>query len=99
MNSCNFVGMIVDNDPILEEEDGAKVVRFYVSVKEYRKDANGVRKKIYNTLGFEAWDSGAEAICANCKQGSFIALETNARCDEETGEVYFRVKNFEVLGK
>lgn len=97
MNSCNFVGMIVESDPVLENEDGTSVVRFFVSVEESRKDSNGSRKKMYTTLGFEAWDSGAEYICANCKKGTFISIESNARYDEENEEIYFRVKNFKVF--
>jgi single-stranded DNA-binding protein len=96
MNCCNFIGKIVEN-PVLELENNAKVVRFLVSIEEGRRDKNGEKKKFYNVLGFEAWDTGAEAICANCEAGTLIGIESNARFDEDSQEVYFRVKNFKVF--
>jgi single-stranded DNA-binding protein len=96
MNSCNFVGKVVDT-PILQEEDGSKVVRFLVCIEEHRRDVSGLKKKMYTTLGFEAWDTGAEAISANCRAGDFIALESHARHDDNTDETFFRVKSFKVF--
>jgi single-stranded DNA-binding protein len=95
MNSCFFIGKIVGGDPALEQENGSTVVRFHVSIEEFRKDQKtGTKKKMYTTLNFEAWDTGAEAICNNCQDGTIIAIESSARYDEETEETYFRVKNF-----
>lgn len=97
MNLCIFMGKIVEQ-PQLEIENNAKVVRFLVSVEEVRKDSKtGEKKKSYNTFGFEAWDTGAEAICSNCKAGTPIAIESNARYDEQVDEIYFRVKSFKVF--
>lgn len=95
MNSCFFIGKIVGGDPTLAEENGSNVVRFNASIEEFRKDhKTGIKKKMYTTLNFEAWDTGAEAICSNCVDGTIIAIEASARYDEETDETYFRVKNF-----
>lgn len=96
MNSCNFIGRITE-DLILESENGATVLRFLVTIEEVHKDRLGMKKKTYNSFWFEAWDTGAEAIHANCSKGSFIGIEANARFAEDTEEVYFRVKNFKVF--
>lgn len=96
MNSCNFIGRIME-DLVLEVENDAKVVRFLVSIEEVHRDRTGSKKKSYNSFWFEAWDTGAEAICANCSKGTFIGIESNARFVEDTDEVYFRVKNFKVF--
>lgn len=97
MNSCNFVGKVVNGNPVLSDEFGTKVVRFQLSIEEFRKDHTGIKKKMYNTLNFEAWDTGAEAIHSNCYDGSFMAVESSARYDDQTDETYFRVKNFRVI--
>lgn len=91
-----FIGKIVGN-PEIEIENNAKVVRFHVNIEEVRKDKHGDKKKMYTMLGFEAWDTGAEAIRSNCCDGTMIGIEANARYDEESEEVYFRIKNFKVL--
>lgn len=96
MNSCNFIGRVAE-DPILENENGARVVRFLVDVEEIRKDRHGEKKKTYNTLGFEAWDSGAEVITSTCRAGTFIGIESSARFDPDSDEVYFRINSFKVL--
>lgn len=95
MNLCVFAGKIIEA-PVLSTEDGAKVVRFLISVEEIRRDKFGEKKKMYNTFGCEAWDTGAEAIYKNCFAGTNILIEANARYDTELDEVYFRVKTFKV---
>lgn len=97
MNSCNFFGSLTEN-PQLEEDNGSRVVRFWFSVEEYRKDnKTGERKKIFTTVPCEIWDTGAEYIVNNCKEGTQILLETSARFDEEEEQVYFRVNSFRVI--
>lgn len=95
MNLCIFVGKIIE-DPILEKENNIHVVRFLVSVEEVKKDRHGEKVKAYNTLAFEAWDSGADAIYNACPKGTMIIIESSAKFDQETEEVYFRVNNFKV---
>lgn len=98
MNSCNFVGMVSQQDQlILDQDGGSNVVRFYVDVEEYRKDSSGNRKKIYTTLPFEAWDTAAEYIVNNCKVGMMMAIQSNARYDSEDDQIYFRINNFKVF--
>lgn len=98
MNSCNFVGMISQQDILsLEQDGGSNVVRFYVDVEEYRKDSAGNRKKMYTMLPFEAWDTAAEYIINNCKVGTMLAIQSNARYDAEHDQTYFRINNFKVF--
>jgi len=97
MNSCVFVGTFI-NDPVLsKDDDGTHLVNFTLEVEDYRKDKTGSKRRFVDVLDFQAWHTGAEAMCSGCKKGTVISAECVARYDEVEEVTYFRVKNFKVI--
>jgi single-stranded DNA-binding protein len=96
MNNCYFVGELVSDPELFQEEDGINVVNFGLLVEDVRKDKGGKKRMQKEQFSFEAWDTAAKII-AKYKAGTSMAVECVARWCENSETVYFRVKNFKVF--
>lgn len=97
MNNCVFIGVFTENPSLSKDQDGTSVTNFTLNVEDYRKDKNGSKRRFTDTLDFQAWHTGADAIVGSCKKGTLISVECVARYDDIDGFTYFRIKNFKVL--
>lgn len=97
MNSCVFIGTFVEQPHLSRDEDGTSLTNFALEVEDFRKDKHGTKRKFTDILDFQAWHTGAEAICGSCKKDTLISVECVARWDDVWEVTYFRVKNFKVL--
>jgi single-stranded DNA-binding protein len=97
MNNCVFVGSFT-HDPVLSQDnEGTYLTNFTLEVEDFRKDKSGSKRRFTDVLDFQAWHTGAEAMCSSCKKGTVISAECVARYDEFEEITYFRVKNFKVI--
>ena len=94
MNVCTFVGKIID-DLKLEDEQNTKVLRFSMMVEQTRTVRGGRRISDKNVLWFEAWDSGAKTIFENCTRGDDLVVKTMARTNN--GKTVFRINEFKTM--
>lgn len=97
MNSCVFIGTFLEQPHLSRDEDGTSLTNFVLEVEDFRKDKTGHKRGFTDVLDFQAWHTGAEAICSNCKKGTLVSVECVARYDEAEDVTYFRVKNFRIL--
>ena len=91
MNTCNFVGKLISKE-LTKDNDGVDVLFFDLEVQSEIKG-----KKRLDILTFELWSTSAIAFSKYSNIGDIIVIESTARRDKETEEVYFRVKNFKIL--
>lgn len=96
MNHCNFNGRIVD-ELHLSEENNVKVLRFTMSVDQYRKKRTGKKFRDRNYLYFEAWDTGAQTIYDNCDVGDCLSAACTARNIGD--KIVFRINEFTIFRK
>lgn len=103
MNECHFIGKFT-SDPVLSKVDDTSYVHFRLSITRKFKKTDGSNGLQINYLDFEVWDTAAEVIARNFKQGDTIII-TNASARSETYKdvtnnkilniVRFRVDRFE----
>ena len=103
MNLCVFAGNFVA-DPELTHvgANGVPITKFTLAMNRVFTTKGGEKKKEVEFLDFEAWDTGAETIAANCHKGDYIIVYTSARKhvwkddnDQTRSRVVFRVDRFE----
>lgn len=94
MNVCTFVGTIVE-DLKLEDEQNTHVLRFKMLVEQTRNVRGGRRISEKNSLSFEAWDTGAKTIHDNCVCGDELVVKATARVNN--GKTVFRINEFKTM--
>lgn len=106
MNKCTFLGRL---SPDVEIEftnvKTTPCIRFSMDVESFRKSKNGKKKRDYNCLEFEAWDSAAITIYEKLTPDSTMLVECEARStfdfygnsDLELDRTYFRVLSFKIF--
>ena len=92
MNSCNFIGNLV-NDPIYYEGEVPRVL-FTLAIDHNGKPVEG--KKNAEFLDFVAWRGTAEFIAKYCHKGDILAVQ-NAMAKKreivtDTGEKIYRTE-------
>lgn len=104
MNICTFSGRLVRNPELKALPTGAKVVNFSLAINSPRKTKDGTLVKDTSFLDFEAWDSGAELIAAQCIKGDALSVICSAKNDKWTTpdgqtrtKTKFRVNSFEQI--
>jgi|TARA_B100000085_G_scaffold271348_1_gene284718 homoaconitase/3-isopropylmalate dehydratase large subunit len=105
MNKCTFLGRL-NPDIEIEFTDGKTPhIIFSMDVESFRKSKNGKKKREYNCLEFEAWDTAALTIREKLKSDCTMLVECEARStftfcgdsDSELDKTYFRVLSFKIF--
>jgi hypothetical protein len=104
MNKCTFLGRLNKQITTLfkNEQDEAPFINFYLDVESFRKGRGGKKKREYNTLEFEAWDTAALTIWEKLGASCTMLVECEARSDTGTmssdeDRIYFRVLSFKIF--
>jgi len=107
MNDFRCIGRFV-SDPqlstITKSNGGTTyMTRFKIAVTDkFKKNNSTELSKRVAYIPFEAYDSGAEVICANYKKGDPILIYAlvktfRNKADESKTDIVFRVNHFEYL--
>jgi single stranded DNA-binding protein len=103
MNYCFFNGKLTEN-PITKNVAGANLTTFTLGVEDSWQDANGEKKKRYDYLDFEVWDTAADTVYQHAKKGDFMFVQASARQNkwengsgEKKQKITFRVNEFKIV--
>jgi single-strand DNA-binding protein len=72
MNSCSFVGRLVDNPELRYTPSGVGISTFTLAVERKFKNKNGERETDF--LDCQAWRGLSEVIANHCKKGNQIGI-------------------------
>ena len=102
MNTCNFIGRLVNTPELKQTASGLSVCSFTLAVK--RPGTYGTEEKT-DWIDIVAWRNNAEFICKQFEKGMAIAVRTQAqtRTKEKDGisfkETEFVVQEVEFVPK
>jgi len=106
MNKCTFLGRLSPDVEIeFTNANTTPRIRFSMDVESFRKSKNGKKKREYNCLEFEAWDSAASTIYEKLTPDSTMLVECEARSTfgntspefDGIDRTYFRVLSFKIF--
>lgn len=100
----SFGKIRVATEPVIEDANGTKVVKFRGSSSELVKSDTGEKKYHNHYFDFVAWGSAAEYIYNNCPKGTDMFVEAIARENKWTtaegqnrSKIFYRLQTFYVL--
>ena len=100
----SFGKIRVATEPVIEDANGTKVVKFRGSSSELVKSDTGEKKYYNHYFDFVAWGSAAEYISNNCPKGTDMFVEAIARENRWTtnegqnrSKTFYRLQTFYVL--
>ena len=95
MNNCSFFGKI--SKMALSYQDSVPCMDLELSVENFRKSKSGKKIVENSYLVFVAWDSAAETLNANAKNGDFLLVKEAEARNWDDDRIYFRINEFKIL--